>query len=120
MTISEAEEFIGNNIDDYAGLSFAVSESENDIVILNQPAFVFPEHSIVCYEGVVWDKESDQADYSITAVFCNGQLDYIEQDGVAVTLHNYFTILGEDIDVYMINCDVKILQIEESENGTEV
>ena len=40
MTISEAEEFIGNNIDDYAGLSFAVSESENDIVILNQPAFV--------------------------------------------------------------------------------
>lgn len=113
MTISEAEEYISNHAEDYIDTSFVVSESETDAVILSQPAFVFPEHNIFCFEGVVHDKESNQADYSITAVFYSGELDYIEEDGVAVTLHNYFTILDKNVDVYKLKCELKTMLIED-------
>lgn len=117
MTISEAEEFISNT-DEYSDMwfadtSFVISESDNDMILLCQPAFVFSEYNIVCYEGIVWDKQAEQIDHSVTTVFYNDEFDYIEDNDVATTLHNYFTINGKDIDTHQIECELRILPIEE-------
>lgn len=45
--------------------------------------------------------------------FYSGELDYIEEDGVAVTLHNYFTILDKNVDVYKLKCELKTMLIED-------
>lgn len=103
MTISEAEEYESENYEE----EYILEEDDDHCIILNAPGYSITGYNIVCYEGYWFDKIEDQADFSLTAIFKDGEFDYWEQDCIAVTLHNYFTEQGIDIDVYSLQCEIK-------------
>lgn len=103
MTISEAEEYVSENYEE----EYILEEDDNHCIILNAPGYSITGYNIVCYDGYWFDKIEDQADFSLTAIFKDGEFDYWEQDCMAVTLHNYFTEQGIDIDVYSLQCEIK-------------
>jgi len=105
MTIAEAEEYISENLEDIT--EFILEDEDDHAIILYSPGYEIPDYNIVCYEGYWYDKAEDQADFSLTAIFKDGEFDYWEQDCIAVTLHNYFTEQGIDIDVYSLQCEIK-------------
>lgn len=105
MTISEAEEYISENYEDIT--EFILEDEDDHCIILNAPGYKITGYNIVCYDGYWFDKIEDQADFSLTAIFKDGEFDYWEQDCMAVTLHNYFTEQGIDIDVYSLQYEIK-------------
>ena len=105
MTIAEAEEYISENYEDIT--EFILEDEDDHTIILYSPGYEIPDYNIVCYEGYWYDKAEDQADFSLTAVFEDNEYVYWEQDSVAVTLHNYFRMIGKGVDVYSLNCNVK-------------
>lgn len=115
MNIFEAEDLY--NPEDYFDCDiFELERDEQHVIYLEQPAYVLDELNIVCYEGFYCniDNGEEMADFSLTAVFRNGSLEYWEQDGVSLTLHNYFYYTEEP--VYLANVDCKIMKKEVSEH----
>lgn len=104
MTIFEAEDYVANNFEDYTGEDFVLEEADTYTIYLNEPAFVFSNCNIVCYEGYLYDKEEDQVDFCLTAVFEDDEYQYWEQDGVYVTLHNYFAITNREVNLDELDC----------------
>ena len=103
MTISEAEEYESENYEE----EYILEEDDEHCIILNAPGYSITGYNIVCYDGYWFDKIEDQADFSLTAIFKDGEFDYWEQDCMAVTLHNYFTEQSIDIDIYSLQCEIK-------------
>ena len=115
MKISEAEEYVCEHAEDYIGSEFILEDTDEYTIYLEQPAYVIPEYNITCYEGYWYDKEQEQADVSLTAVFRDGEYEYYESDGVAVTLHNYLRMTGYTaiVDILDVNIEVQNLNFKE-------
>ncbi len=105
MNVFEAENYAGEHMEDFLDTEMILEDTDEYAIYLEQPAYVVSDYNIVCYEGFWYDKEAKQADFSLTAVFRDGEYEYYESDGVAVTLHNYLRIAG-------INSDLNSLEVE--------
>lgn len=108
MKISEADEYVCEHTEDYIGSEFVLEDTDEYTIYLEQPAYVIPEYNITCYEGYWYDKEQEQADFCLTAVFRDDEYEYWEQDGVGVTLHNYFRMSCIDVDVGDLDVEIKV------------
>lgn len=106
LKLSEAEEYVCEHTEDYIGSEFILEEDDDYIIYLEQPGYIIPDLDIVCYEGYWFDKEQDQADFCLTAVYENDEYQYWEQDGVLVTLHNYLRMTDKDVDVNSLECEI--------------
>ena len=114
MKISEAEEYVCEHTEDYIGSEFVLEDTDEYTIYLEQPAYVIPEYNLTCYEGYWYDKEQEQADFCLTAVFRDGEYEYWEQDGVGVILHNYLRITGYNaiVDILDVNIEVQNLNFK--------
>ena len=105
--ISEAEEYVCEHTEDYIGSEFVLEDTDEYTIYLEQPAYVIPEYNLTCYEGYWYDKEQEQADFSLTAVFRDGEYEYWEQDGVWCTLSNYSRISGLNFNANNLDVEIK-------------
>lgn len=118
MNIFEAEGFI--DPEDFIEYDiFELERDDDHVIYLEQPAYILNDLDIICYEGfycVIEEDGEECADFSLTAVFRNGEYEYWEQDGVAVTLHNYFSYTGESYNLCDIDCKIEIREVSEYES----